>query len=144
MIGILILTHGDLAEQLALAARAITSETEKIEAVGLGWNEDSELARRRIEAAIASARGDRGVLVLTDMFGGTPSNIAFPFLQEGAVEIVTGVNLPMVLRSLATRREDSLPALARAVRERGRKAIEVASDYLSERTAAAAAPSDEK
>ena len=143
MIGVLILTHGEIAEQLAEAARAISSETEKLEAVGLGWNEDPDRARERIESAIAAVRGDRGVLVLTDMFGGTPSNIAFPFLDEGAVEIVTGVNLPMVLRSLATRKEDSLPALARAVRERGRKAIEVASDYLSERTAAAA-PAERK
>ena len=143
MIGILILTHGEIAEQLALAARAISSETERIEAVGLGWNEDSEAARRRIEAAIAAVNGDGGVLILTDMFGGTPSNLAFPFLQEGIVEIVTGVNLPMVLRSLATRKDDSLPALARAVRERGRKAIEVASDYLSER-AAVIAPAEEK
>lgn len=143
MIGVLILTHGDIAEQLAAAARAISSETEKIEAVGLGWNEDPGRARERIESAIAAVRGDRGVLVLTDMFGGTPSNIAFPFLDEGAVEIVTGVNLPMVLRSLATRKDDSLPALARAVRERGRKAIEVASDYLSERTAVAA-PAERK
>jgi mannose PTS system EIIA component len=142
MIGILILTHGDIAEGLATAARSITSESEKIEAVGLGWNEDSELTRRKIEAAIAAVDGPRGVLVLTDMFGGTPSNIAFPFLKEGAVEIVTGVNLPMVLRSLATRRDDSLSALARAVRERGRKAIEVASDYLSERTAVAAPVED--
>lgn len=143
MIGILILTHGEIAEQLALAARAISSETEKIEAVGLGWSEDPEAARRRIETAIAAVSGSEGVLVLTDMFGGTPSNIAFPFLQEGAVEIVTGVNLPMVLRSLATRKSDPLPVLARAVRERGRKAIEVASDYLSERTAVAA-PAVEK
>jgi len=90
MIGILILTHGEIAEQLALAARAISSETEKIEAVGLGWNEDPEAARRRIESAIAAVSGGEGVLVLTDMFGGTPSNIAFPFLQEGTVEIVTG------------------------------------------------------
>ena len=138
MIGILILTHGGIAEELAKAARAITSEAEKIEAVGLGWNEDPEVARRKIEEAIAALGGPHGVLVLTDMFGGTPSNIAFPFLKEGSVEIVTGVNLPMVLRCLATRRDDSLSALARAVRERGRKAIEVASDYLSERTAVAA------
>lgn len=137
MIGILILTHGEIAEGLAAAARTITSESERIEAVGLGWNEDSELARKRIGEAIDAVSGSGGVLILTDMFGGTPSNIAFPFLKEGAVEIVTGVNLPMVLRCLATRKDDSLSALAKAVRERGRKAIEVASDYLSERTAVA-------
>ena len=137
MIGVLIVSHGRLADELAAAAMTITSETEKIRAVGLDWNEDPDGARRRIEASIAELNGPRGVLVLTDMFGGTPSNIAFPFLKEGSVEIVTGVNLPMVIRCLASRREDSLSALARAVRERGRKAIEVASDYLSERVAAA-------
>ena len=136
MIGILILTHGEIAESLAAAAKSITSEGERIEAVGLGWNEDPELARRRIEKAIADLDGQGGVLILTDMFGGTPSNIAFPYLQEGAVEIVTGVNLPMVLRCLATRRVDTLSSLAQAVRERGRKAIEVASDYLTEKNAA--------
>src|SRR2546425_399606 len=138
MIGILILTHGDVAGALAAAARAITAETEAIEAVGLGWNEGPLGARRRLEGAREAVDAARGVLILTDMFGGTPSNIAFPFLKEGSVEIVTGVNLPMVLRSLATRKVDSLSALARAVREKGRKAIEVASDYLSERTSAAA------
>ncbi len=136
MIGILILTHGEIADSLAAAAKTIASEGERIEAVGLGWNEDPELARRRIEKAIADLAGPGGVLILTDMFGGTPSNIAFPYLQEGAVEIVTGVNLPMVLRCLATRRVDTLSSLARAVRERGRKAIEVASDYLTEKSAA--------
>jgi PTS system mannose-specific IIA component len=138
MIGILILTHGEIAEGLGSAARAIAGETERVEAVGLGWNEDPELARQRIESAIASVRGPGGVLILTDMFGGTPSNVAFPHLREGSVEIVTGVNLPMVLRALATRETDSLSALAQAVREKGRKSIEVASDYLNERSTAAA------
>ncbi len=143
MIGILILSHGRLAEELAGAAKAIAAESERIEAVGLDWNEEADAARRKIEQAIASVDGPRGVLVLTDMFGGTPSNLAFPFLKEGSVEIVTGVNLPMVLRSLATRKDDSLSTLARAVREKGRKAIEVASDYLSERVAVAA-PAESK
>ena len=132
MIGILVLTHGALAAELARAASEIAGETEAIAAVGLDWNEAGESARDRIQAAIAAVDRGKGVLILTDMFGGTPSNLAFPFLQENKVEIVTGANLPMLLRSLATRREESLAALAHAVHERGRKSIEVASELLAQ------------
>jgi len=132
MIGILVVTHGALAAELARAASEIAGETEAIAAVGLDWNEAGESARDRIQAAIAAVDRGKGVLILTDMFGGTPSNLAFPFLQENEVEIVTGANLPMLLRSLATRKEESLAALAHAVRERGRKSIEVASELLAQ------------
>ena len=140
MIGILLVTHGAIAAELAAAACAITGERERISAVGLDWNEGADGARGRIEQGLAEVRSRQGVLILTDMFGGTPSNVAFPFLKEDSVEIVTGVNLPMLLRALATRREDSLPMLARAVRERGRKAIEVASDFLHDKEAAESTP----
>ena len=132
MIGILVVTHGALAAELTRAASEIAGETEAIAAVGLDWNEAGESARDRIQAAIAAVDRGKGVLILTDMFGGTPSNLAFPFLQENEVEIVTGANLPMLLRSLATRKEESLAALAHAVRERGRKSIEVASELLAQ------------
>lgn len=132
MIGILVVTHGGLADELVRAAGEIAGESEALAAVGLGWGEPGETARDRIGEAIAGVdRGD-GVLILTDMFGGTPSNLAIPFLKDGRVEIVTGANLPMLLRSLATRREEPLAALAHAVRERGRKSIEVASELLSQ------------
>jgi PTS system mannose-specific IIA component len=131
MIGILIVTHGGIAERLAEAAVAIASDSERLAAVGLDWNEDAGHARRRIEEGLAAVDAGEGVLILTDMFGGTPSNLALPFLQENRVEIVTGVNLPMLVRSLAGRREESLASLARAVRDRGRKAIEVASALLA-------------
>jgi PTS system mannose-specific IIA component len=132
MIGILVVTHGALAAELARAASEIAGETEALAAVGLNWNETGESARARIETAIASVDRGKGVLILTDMFGGTPSNLAFPFLQENRVEIVTGANLPMLLRSLATRREESLAVLAHAVLDRGRKSIEVASELLAQ------------
>ncbi len=138
MIGILIVTHGGIAEELVRSAAAITSDSEHLAAVGLGWNEEADSARQRIEEGLAAVDAGSGVLILTDMFGGTPSNLALPFLQEGRVEIVTGVNLPMLVRALAGRREESLPSLARSVRDRGRKAIEVASALL------AAAPQVEK
>ena len=136
MIGILVVKHGGLASELVLAAGEIAGEREAIAAVGLGWDEPADGARARIESAIAAVDQGAGVLILTDMFGGTPSNLALPFLDGERVEIVTGANLPMLLRSLATRREERLIALAHAVRERGRKSIEVASELLS----AAAAP----
>lgn len=138
MIGILVVTHGGLASELVRAAAEIAGETEALAAVGLDWNGTAEDSRARIQESLAGVDGGAGVLILTDMFGGTPSNLAFPFLQENRVEIVTGANLPMLLRSLATRREESLSTLAHAVREKGRKSIEVASDLLSqeaERTA---------
>lgn len=132
MIGILVVTHGGLAAELVRAAGEIAGETEAIAAVGLDWSESGESARARIETAIRETARESGLLILTDMFGGTPSNLAFPYLEERRVEIVTGANLPMLLRSLATRREEPLPALARAVADRGRKAIEVASGLLAE------------
>jgi PTS system mannose-specific IIA component len=132
MIGILLVTHGDLATELVRAAGEIAAETEAIAAIGLDWKETGENARKRIESVIAEIDRGSGVLILTDMFGGTPSNLAFPFLKENHVEIVTGVNLPMLLRSLATRKDESLATLARSVAERGRKSIEVASDLLAE------------
>ena len=132
MIGILVVTHGGLAAELVRAGGEIAGETDAIAAVGLDWNETGESARARIEEAIASVDRGRGVLILTDMFGGTPSNLAFPFLHENRVEIVTGANLPMLLRSLATRREETLGVLAHAVHERGRKSIEVASELLAQ------------
>jgi PTS system mannose-specific IIA component len=131
MIGILVVTHGGLASELVRAAEEIAGETEAIAAVGLGWHEPGDGVRSRIESAIAAVDQGAGVLILTDMFGGTPSNLALPFLDGERVEIVTGANLPMLLRSLATRREERLTALAHAVRERGRKSIEVASELLS-------------
>ncbi|HET9793521.1 MAG TPA: PTS fructose transporter subunit IIA [Thermoanaerobaculia bacterium] len=136
MIGILVVTHGGLASELVRAAGEIAGETEAIAAVGLGWDEPADGARSRIESAIAGVDRGAGVLILTDMFGGTPSNLALPFLKDERVEIVTGANLPMLLRSVATRREERLPALAHAVRERGRKSIEVASELLSAATEA--------
>ncbi|HWC65229.1 MAG TPA: PTS fructose transporter subunit IIA, partial [Thermoanaerobaculia bacterium] len=106
MIGILVVTHGGLADELVRAAGEIAGENEAIAAVGLGWSEPGEAARDRIGEAIAGVDRGAGVLILTDMFGGTPSNLAIPFLKDGRVEIVTGANLPMLLRSLATRREE--------------------------------------
>ena len=126
MIGILVVTHGRLAEELVNAARNIVGEIPAIAAVSMGWGEDPAVANGAIERGLAAVGGT--AVVLTDMFGGTPTNLSLPFLSEH-VEIVTGVNLPMLIKACALR-EGKLPEVARAVREQGKGAIYVASEIL--------------
>jgi PTS system mannose-specific IIA component len=126
MIGIVVVTHGRVAEELVAAARNIVGEIPAITAVSIGWADDPAAAREAIEKGVAGVGGT--ALVLTDMFGGTPTNLSLPFLSE-AVEIVTGVNLPMVIKACALR-QGSLVEVARAVREQGKGAIYVASEIL--------------
>lgn len=131
MIGALIVTHGNLAHELLNAARQIEADVTGIEAVPLEWNDPVEKARAKIAAGL-ERMGDRPVIIFTDMFGGTPSNISLSFLEPGKVEIVTGVNLPMIVK-FATVKEESndLSGLAHVISEKGSKAIRVASDLLS-------------
>jgi PTS system mannose-specific IIA component len=130
MIGILVVTHGRLAEELVNAARTIVGEIPAIAAVSIGWTDDMSDARGAIERALADV-GGAGVLVLTDMFGGTPTNVMLPFLSN-AVEIVTGVNLPMLIK-LVSLREGDLLEVARAIRDQGKGAIYVASEILEKK-----------
>lgn len=128
--GLLVVTHGRLAEELVNATRTIVEHFHSLDAVSIGWDDDPILARRRIEEAIRRVDQGSGVLVLTDMFGGTPTNLALSFLDPGKVEVVTGVNLPMLLK-LTNLRDDALLAeIARRIAEQGRQAIQVASDLL--------------
>lgn len=131
MIGIVVITHGQLAEELVRAARTIVGEIPAVAAVSIGWGDDMAAAHAAIERTLTEV-GAEGALLLTDMFGGTPTNVALSFLAPG-VEIVTGVNLPMLIK-LSTHREGSLTELARLAREQGRDSIAVASELL-ERTA---------
>src|SRR6185503_18915951 len=98
MIGGLIVTHGRLAIELLNAAEMIVGEIHHIAAVSLGWHDDVDMARNMIEKALERVSGPDGVLILTDMFGGTPTNIASTFLETGRVEVITGVNLPMLIK----------------------------------------------
>ena len=132
MIGILVVTHGRVAEELVNAARNIVGEIPAIRAVSIGWSDDPVAANAAIEEGLA-ASGGGPTLVLTDMFGGTPTNLSLPFLSEN-VEIVTGVNLPMLIKGCALR-EGTLVEVARAVREQGKGAIYVASEILERRGA---------
>ncbi len=130
MISIVVVTHGQLAEELVNAARTIHGELPGIVAVPLGWGDDAATATSAIGRAIAGIGGD--TLVLTDMFGGTPTNLSLPYLSA-QVEIVTGVNLPMIIKA-ASLREGALEEVARAVRDQGKGAIYVASEILAKKS----------
>ena len=129
MIGVVVVTHGQLATELLNAAEMIVGELPRFTAVSIGWHEDTEDARSEIAAAVARVNGDAGVLILTDMFGGTPSNLAMTFLGE-RVEVITGVNLPMLIKLANLGEQANLLTAAREIREQGRAAIWVASDLL--------------
>ena len=129
MIGVVVVTHGQLATELVNAAETIVGELAQFTAVSIGWHEDTEDARVEIAQAIARVGQDDGVLILTDMFGGTPSNLAMTFLSDH-VEVITGVNLPMLIKLADLGRRADLLTAAREMREEGRAAIWVASDLL--------------
>ena len=130
MIGIVVVTHGRLAEELLNAARNIVGEIPGMVAVSMGWSDDVGSARDQVERAIGEAGGG-DTLLLTDMFGGTPTNLSLPFLSP-RVEIVTGVNLPMLIK-LTGLRDGRLAEVARLVRDQGKDAIYVASDVLEKK-----------
>lgn len=132
MIGIVVVSHGQLALELLNAARNIVGDIPAIAAVSIAWADDMTAARQAIARAI-EAVGGGDVLILTDMFGGTPTNVSLPFLSP-RVEIVTGVNLPMLVK-LASLREGSLADVARMARDQGKGAIYAASEVLGTRSA---------
>jgi PTS system mannose-specific IIA component len=130
--GALIVTHGNLAYELLNAARQIEADVSGMEAVPLEWNDSVDEAREKIAAALERLGPDRGVIIFTDMFGGTPSNISLSFLEVGRVEIVTGVNLPMIVKFAMMKEEaKDVARLAHVISEKGSKAIRVASDLLT-------------
>jgi PTS system mannose-specific IIA component len=132
LIGALIVTHGNLAYELLNAARQIEADVDGIEAVPLEWKDTVEAARDKIREALERVGADRPVIIFTDMFGGTPSNISLSFLEQGQVEIVTGVNLPMIVKFATVKAEaKDLASLAHVISEKGSKAIRVASDLLT-------------
>ena len=131
MVGALVVSHGHLARELVAAAEMIIGdEIAHIQAVSIGWHDDVNDARKEIEKRIKEVDGGDGVLILTDMFGGTPSNIAFSFHEPGKVDVLTGVNLPMIMKIASQKEGEGLEALARTVREQGRSSISMASDFL--------------
>ena len=136
-LGVVVVTHGQLATELVNSAEMIVGDLPHFTAVSIGWHDDVEHAKEEIGRAIARVQGSAGgteadpagVLVLTDMFGGTPANLAVTFVSP-QVEIITGVNLPMLIKLARTSKQGDLRTLAREMREDGRNAIWVASDLL--------------
>jgi PTS system mannose-specific IIA component len=133
MIGIVVVTHGQLANELVSAAEMIVREIPLITAVSIGWHEDPADAQREIEEAIARVESGDGTIVLTDMFGGTPTNLSLSFLEKGKVEVLTGVNLPMLIKLIGIRGEpgSDLGSVARQGCAQGKESIYLASDLLS-------------
>ncbi len=130
-IGGVIVSHGKLANELLAAAEAIVGQLSYITAVSIGWQDDVEMAKNEIEKAIKKVSAGKGVLILTDMFGGTPTNISAMFLDNDTVEIVTGVNLPMVIKLASQKDDTTIAELAKQIEEQGKNSIYRARDFLT-------------
>ena len=130
MIGILIVTHQELAEALMSVWDLILGRQEGIVAVSLDPSAPPEVSHQQIQRSLSQVNGGNGVIILTDMLGGTPSNLTLSFLQEGKVEVVTGVNLPMLMKLAHLREQQDLREAALALQQSGQKGITVASEVL--------------
>ena len=131
-IGVVIVTHYRLGEEFLHALRLIVPDAPDYESVGVEPGQTADEMRRAIDAALSSADEGQGVLVLTDMFGGSPSNISMSFLDDRRVEVVTGVNLPMLIKLATLRQEKELEELASFIKDYGRRNISVAREILAE------------
>jgi len=131
MIGIVIVTHSQLGDALIEAAEFIIGKKpEATIAVSIDLNENAEKLRGKIDKALKKVRQAEGVLILTDMFGGTPSNLSYSFLEEGKVEVISGVNLPILIKATSSRKEKELSELAVTLEAFGKRSISLASGIL--------------
>jgi PTS system mannose-specific IIA component len=130
MIGGIIVSHGKLAEELLNALTIILGEVVNMEAISIGWYDDVEDSKKRINQSLKRVDQKNGVVIFTDMFGGTPSNLSFSFLKNNFVEIITGVNLPMLIKFVSLQRSHNLKDVAGKVVEQGKKNIHLASALL--------------
>jgi PTS system mannose-specific IIA component len=131
MIGIVIVTHCQLGEALIGAAEFIIgSKPGSLESVSIDLNENAEKLRNKISQGIKNVIGQEGVLILTDMFGGTPSNLSYSFLEEGRIEVLSGVNLPILIQAASMRNKMKLDELAANLESFGKKSISLASGIL--------------
>jgi PTS system mannose-specific IIA component len=130
MIGLVLVTHGQLAAEFVRAMEHVVGPQEAIESICIGPDDDMEARRADISRAIAAVDQGRGVILLTDLFGGTPSNLAISLMEPGRIEVIAGVNLPMLIRLEGARKMMKVQAAVAAAREAGRKYISVASEVL--------------
>jgi PTS system mannose-specific IIA component len=132
MIGLVLVTHGRLAAEFVVAMEHVVGPQEAIEAICIGPDDDMEARRADIAAAVQKVDKGSGVILLTDLFGGTPSNLAISLMEPGRVEVIAGINLPMLIRLEGARKMMQVKAAVAAAREAGRKYISVASEVLGE------------
>jgi len=132
MIGLVLVTHGSLAEEFLHAVVHVVGPQEKFATVCIGPDDDMDQRRKDIITAVHQVDDDEGVIILTDMFGGTPSNLAISVLEEGRVEVIAGVNLPMLIKLTSVRQTETLTGALRAAQDAGRKYINVPSMILTE------------
>ena len=132
MIGIIIVTHGNLALELKSAMEHILGIQKNIEIISIKSDDDLEIKKSALEESIKKVDEENGVIILTDMFGGTPSNLAISFLKIGKVEIISGVNLPMLIKLIGLRDSNDLQKVATESKESAQKYISIASEILSE------------
>jgi len=133
MIGGVIVCHGKMAEELLNALSIILGEAPNIEAISIGWYDDVEESKKKISQSVKRVDQKNGVLIFTDMFGGTPSNLSFHFLRDNQVDIITGVNLPMLIKFVSLQRSHDLKDVAKKVVDQGKKNIHLVSLLLSTR-----------
>ena len=131
MIGGIIVSHGKLGEELLNALTIILGEVVNIEAISIGWYDDVEDSKKKINQCLHRVNKKNGVLIFTDMFGGTPSNLSFSFLKDNQVEIITGVNLPMLIKFISLQKNNNLKEIAKKVVEQGKENIHLASALLA-------------
>lgn len=131
MVGIIVVAHGRLAEALAEAAEMIVGHMEGFRACSFFQGSDVDKLRKTLKTSIKEVNSGQGVIILTDMFGGTPSNISLSFLEENEIEVITGVNLPMVITALTKRDKRNIKELAQILKEQGSHNINIASEILS-------------
>jgi len=131
MIGGIIVSHGKLAEELLNSLTIILGEVVNMEAISIGWYDDVDESKKKINQSLKRVDKKNGVVIFTDMFGGTPSNLSFSFMKDNKVEIITGVNLPMLIKFVSLQRSSKFEEVARKVVEQGKKNIHLASALLS-------------
>jgi len=135
MIGLVLVTHGRLAVEFVTAMEHVVGPQNAMATICIGPEDDMEVRRADIAGAIAEVEQGRGVIILTDLFGGTPSNLAISLMETGRIEVIAGVNLPMLIRLEGARRTMNVVDAVAAAREAGRKYISVASEVLGEAAA---------
>ena len=130
MIGLVLVTHGNLALELVNAMEHVVGPQQKVRTVCIGPEDDMEVRRREILDCVAAVDDGKGVVVLTDMFGGTPSNLAISIMDKARVEVIAGVNLPMLIKLATVRKESAMAEAVSSAQEAGRKYINIASQLL--------------